>query len=69
MLVVDSSVWIDFFNGAPTAAADALAELLDTGEVRLIVPDLVLFETLRGFRHAGDQRQANLLMQGLSIET
>ena len=68
MLVVDSSVWIDFFNGADQPGAQLLEHLLDHGEVRLVVPDLVLYEVLRGFRHERDYRQARLLMQTLSIE-
>ena len=68
MLVVDSSVWIDYFNAADDPAALMLDQLLDHGEVRLVVPDLVLFEVLRGFRHERDHRQARLLMETLSIE-
>ena len=69
MLVVDSSVWIDFFNGTDQPGAQLLEDLLDHGEVRLVVPDLVLYEVLRGFRHERDYRQARLLMQTLSIES
>ena len=69
MLVVDSGVWIDFFNAADGPASQVLAQLLDHGEVRLVVPDLVLFEVLRGFRHERDYRQARRLMESLSIET
>lgn len=69
MLVVDSSVWIDFFNNADEPAAQLLEHLLDKGEVKLVVPDLVLYEVLRGFRHERDYRQAQKLMQSLSIET
>ncbi len=69
MLVVDSSVWIDFFAGVRHAQTEQLAELLHHGELRLVVPDLVLYEVLRGFRHPRDLRQASLLMQGLSIES
>jgi predicted nucleic acid-binding protein len=69
VLVVDSGVWIDFFNAADDAAAHVLGQLLDHGEVRLVVPDLVLFEVLRGFRNERDYRQARLLMESLSIET
>ncbi|MBK9134825.1 MAG: PIN domain-containing protein [Betaproteobacteria bacterium] len=72
MLVVDSSVWIAFFDGARGARAhqaDLLEQLLDHGEIRLVVPDLVLFEVLRGFRHERDLRQARLLMQNLAIES
>ncbi len=69
MLVVDSSVWIGFFNGHEEPAAEMLAQLLDHGEVRIVVPDLVLFEVLRGFRHERDLRTARQLMQGLEVET
>ncbi len=69
MLVVDSSVWIGFFSGFEARSADLLAHLLDHGEVRIVVPDLVLFEVLRGFRHERDLRTARQLMQGLAIES
>lgn len=68
MLVVDSSVWVDFFNDTDNPATDLLEQLLDHGEVRLVVPDLVLFEVLRGFRLEREYRQARLLMETLSIE-
>lgn len=69
MLVVDSGVWIDFFAGRDVPAADELARLLQDGQTRLVVPDLVLFEVLRGFRHERPMRQARLLLQSLSVET
>lgn len=68
MLVVDSSVWIDFFVGRPGEARTTLRRLLDEGEVRIVVPDLVLFEVLRGFRLEREFRQARALMETLSIE-
>jgi predicted nucleic acid-binding protein len=68
VLVVDSSVWIDFFNARPGPARDALRAVLAHGEVRVVVPDLVLFEVLRGFRLERDLRQARLLMEAFSIE-
>ena len=60
MLVVDSSVWIDFFNGRDSTVRSVLRRLLDEGEIRLVVSDLVLFEVLRGFRDERDHRQARL---------
>ena len=69
MLVVDSGVWIDFFNGADKPPVGLLQQLLDHGEVRIVVPDLVLFEVLRGFRHERDLRQARQLMMTLDIES
>ncbi len=69
MLVVDSSVWIDFFVDRPTAACDELDRLLADGHTRLVVPDLVLYEVLRGFRDERALRQARLLLQTLSVES
>jgi hypothetical protein len=69
VLVVDSSVWIDFFNGADRPAVGLLQQLLDHGEVRIVVPDLVLFEVLRGFRREQDHRLARRLFESLSIES
>ena len=68
MVVVDSSVWIDFFNGTPNHAHEALRRLLADGEVEIVVPDLVLFEVLRGFRSERDHRQAERLMLSMTIE-
>jgi predicted nucleic acid-binding protein len=68
MVVVDSSVWIDFFNGAESPARATLRRLLAAGEAEIIVPDLVLFEVLRGFRHERDYLQAEALMSTLTIE-
>jgi predicted nucleic acid-binding protein len=69
VLVVDSSVWIDYFNDADHPAVDLLDQLLDHGEVRLVVPDLVLYEVLRGFRREPDLRDARRLMESLDIES
>ncbi len=68
MLVVDSSVWIDFFNKTGAPAAELLKHLLRNGEVRIVVPDLVLFEVLRGFRFERAHREAKQLMESLDIE-
>jgi predicted nucleic acid-binding protein len=67
VLVVDSSVWIDFFNDRPEPAAEMLDQLLAHGEVRIVVPDLVLFEVLRGFRREREHRQARLLLESIGI--
>lgn len=68
MLVVDSSVWVDFFNDIRNPSTDHLEHLLKKGEVRIVVPDLILFEVLRGFRHEHDHRQAKRLLETLTIE-
>lgn len=69
MLVVDSGVWIDFFNGAPSPARATLRRLLADGDTEIVVPDLVLFEVLRGFRDERHYLKAEQLMQGLTVES
>ena len=47
MILVDSSVWIDYFRGSPTRQARKLEQLL--GEELLAVGDLIVTEVLQGF--------------------
>jgi predicted nucleic acid-binding protein len=61
MIVVDTSVWIDFFNGRPTREADVLNELL--GERLIVVGDLTMPEVLSGFRADSDFRTAQSLLE------
>jgi predicted nucleic acid-binding protein len=48
VILVDSSVWIDYFRGTPTAAAAKLDALL--GTVPLAIGDLIATEVLQGCR-------------------
>lgn len=48
MILVDSSVWIDFFNGVETPQVTFLDAAL--GERPLLIGDLILTEVLQGFR-------------------
>ena len=48
MILVDSSVWIDYYNGNTTAQTEKLDELL--GRRHLAIGDLILTEVLQGFR-------------------
>lgn len=48
MVVVDTSVWIDYFNGVECCQADRLDILLRGRSV--LVGDIVLAEVLQGFR-------------------
>lgn len=52
MIVVDSSVWIDFFNGKNTPDVETLDNLLGFQEVA--TGDLIVLEVLRGFRSDKD---------------
>lgn len=56
MLVVDSTVWVDYFNGLSTAQTDYLDIVLD--QDLILVGDLILAEVLQGFRTDADFEQA-----------
>ncbi|HOI65500.1 MAG TPA: PIN domain nuclease [Thiomonas arsenitoxydans] len=66
MILVDSSVWIDFFNGRATPRVANLALLLDD-MAPVAVADLVLFEVLRGFRHERDYLAARKTLTALTV--
>lgn len=65
MIVVDSSVWIDYFTGKSTPGTDKLDFLL--GEELVAIGDLMLTEVLQGFRADRDYRQARKLLLSLSV--
>ena len=56
MIFVDTSVWIDYFNGKITWQTDYLDSLLDKESIA--IGDLVLTEVLQGFRSDTDFEQA-----------
>ena len=60
MILVDSSVWIDYFNGRPTAKTDWLDAAL--GKVPIVIGDLILTEVLQGFLSERDFRIARDLL-------
>ncbi len=68
MVVVDSSVWTDFFADRPSQECQTLRALLQQGTTQLIVPDLVLFEVLRGFRGERELQQARRLFGEMTVE-
>lgn len=71
MILVDSSVWIDFFRGTSNAVIAHLVELLQggQGEVEVGVADLVIYEVMRGFDKPKDrQRAKNLLLDIPMVE-
>jgi predicted nucleic acid-binding protein len=55
-ILVDSSVWIDYFTGKNTPEADFLDALL--GQSALVVADVVLAEVLHGLEDELHRRQA-----------
>ena len=65
MIVVDSSVWIDYFNGKVTTQTNLLDGLLDAELI--VIGDLILTEVLQGFQHDEDYRQAKTLFDSLAF--
>jgi predicted nucleic acid-binding protein len=60
MIFVDSSVWIDYFNGRITKQTNILDSIV--GDELIIVGDIVLTEVLQGFRRDKDFNKAKELL-------
>ena len=65
MVLVDSSVWIAYFNGASNRHTDVLDDLL--GREPVAIGDLMLAEVFQGFRSDSGYRQAKSLLLDLPI--
>ena len=65
MILVDSSVWIDYFKGKATAQTARLDGLL--GNEPLVIGDLILTEVLQGFRDDRDFHQARRMLTALTV--
>ncbi len=65
MIVIDTSVWIDYFNGVSTPQTRLLDDLL--GERVLAVGDLILAELLQGFASEQDAKRALSLLDPLEF--
>jgi predicted nucleic acid-binding protein len=61
-MLVDTSVWIDFFNGHASAQADRLAQAIADGEA-ISLPGVVIAEVLAGLK---DDREAKRIAGLLS---
>jgi predicted nucleic acid-binding protein len=65
LILVDSSVWIDYFNGTPTWQTQKLDSLL--GREPLVIGDLILTEVLQGFGVERDFKAAKNLLTSLTV--
>jgi len=63
VILVDSSVWIDYFNDARTQQTDFLYQCL--GNVPILTGDIILAEVLRGFKSDKAFKRAKELFSGL----
>lgn len=65
MILVDSSVWIDYFRGTINPQTERLDVLL--GSELVCVGDLILAEVLQGFNSERDFNQARKLLTSLDV--
>jgi predicted nucleic acid-binding protein len=65
LILVDSSVWIDYFNGTITPQTEKLDRLL--GAEPLAIGDLIFTEVLQGFGEDTDFNTAKKLLTSLEV--
>ena len=65
MILVDSSVWIDYFRGTQTPQTEKLDGLLSNEPIA--VGDLILTEVLQGFGSERDFNEAKRLLTSLLV--
>jgi hypothetical protein len=65
VILVDSSVWIDYFNGRDTDETTFLDGALSTDTI--CVGDIILAEVLQGFRSDKDYRLAREILLELPL--
>lgn len=65
MIFVDTSVWIDFFNGKNSAEVQVLDRALGTEAVA--IGDLIALEILQGFKNDKDYKAAKEMMDSLTV--
>jgi predicted nucleic acid-binding protein len=65
LILVDSSVWIDYFRGRATLEVERLYEAL--GNEIVATGDLILMEVLQGFRSDRDFDEARRLLTSLDV--
>jgi predicted nucleic acid-binding protein len=65
VIVVDSSVWVDFFNGTSIPEVERLDASL--GVMPVAIGDLILVEVLQGFRSEKDVATARQLFRSIPV--
>jgi predicted nucleic acid-binding protein len=65
MILVDSSVWIDYFNGVDNPYTVKLDALL--GVELIAIGDIMLTEILQGFQNDKDFKTAKAVLLGLAV--
>ena len=65
MVIVDTTVWVDYLRGAMTPQTDWLDAAL--ARERLGITDLILCEVLHGIRDRAEQRRTRKQLLGLEL--
>lgn len=69
MLIIDTTVWIDYFNGVANPQTNYLHQIAD--KTPILIGDLILAEVLQGFRDDADfekaRRTLEKFMQGSMV--
>lgn len=63
MILVDTSVWIDYFNGVENSHTNSLDSALEEGTVA--IGDLIFLEILQGFKNDRDFLKAKTTLETL----
>lgn len=66
MIVVDTTVWVDFFRDAPTWQVAYLVDLVDADEA-VCLTDVVLTEILQGLRRDRDVRRVEQRLSAFDV--
>ena len=64
MILVDTTVWVDFFSGRPCPHVDILEQLLQTGE-DICICGIILAEVLQGIRSDSDHTKTKEFFESL----
>ena len=65
MIIVDTSVWVDYFNGTLSKETDSLDTML--GNQEIILGDLIMTEILQGFQEDRLFREAQNMLESFPI--
>ncbi len=66
MILVDSSVWINYFNGQISWQTEILDQMLQ--QIPLFTGDLIMTEVLQGFKKDSDYKKAKETMSILTCK-
>lgn len=67
MIIVDTSVWVDYFNGKLSEETDSLDTML--GNQEILLGDLILTEILQGFQEDRLFREAQNMLESFPVVT